>query len=549
MNRKDYFAILRTDLNNDPRTDRLIEELNEHLDDHESMAALTGTSRETTEAVLGQSTIIANAHRTARRTANPTMIMLEAIGFGVAGTPIFLMTFIAMFTQLLGTLNALGSGSWNAYPALPESLAWVFAIGQSLIGYGLLCLGASIIFHLFTLRSVVTDHEQAQLQRARQWTIVGFPIAFSFLVSVGIVSPQALTAFDPATVIGFMLSIAIFLLGVLLALRIIRASIAAPSYSRFGKSILWYREKLYPKLSTIIGVYCTVSILVTHKLFLTLASLDRFNTVVDTHPVLALFIAAPRFAIELGMFFIHWWMSSAALHILHLNVTATYILIFGTVIFVSIVTPIMSAYRRYTLVHRLSIPWVAVISVVYFGGIAALAPLRESHITWHVPHNDIGETLERQELGPMYAVVKYFNRNEGWYANYYAYRFGDDLVVTMNSRTMRIGINDIQNPSITDIGDAERSHDSMLHDAPPANVSCDGVEFAYDGTNVYLGERHELTYPCHTLAVNGVTVAEIEDAQYAGMTMTADEKYAFLLLSTGIYDPTNGYLVELPPKE
>lgn len=87
MNRDEYFESLKADLANDPRSERLVEELREHLDDHESLSMIIGKKTESAESILGSSSTIASAHKTARRTASPFMILTEAAAFGIIGTP------------------------------------------------------------------------------------------------------------------------------------------------------------------------------------------------------------------------------------------------------------------------------------------------------------------------------------------------------------------------------------------------------------------------------------------------------------------------------
>lgn len=523
MNREEYFRSLQADLADDPRNTRLIQELAEHLDDHETLAAISGKKPEHANAILGDTETIARAHRSARRTASPTHILSEAAAFGIAGTPFILIFVLVVATRMFEV----------------ASDAPLIALG-----FGALCILSSIIFHVFALRTTIVAHERARVSTFARLMITGIPVLVCAILTIGI---GADTGVDAALFGSFLVAVALFVSGAPIAGIIIRRMTVLNSHTRIGRAALWYRKHIVPKLGTILGAGTTAYIILTHFLFFSgAATFNAFNTFVDQHPLLGLFIAMPRGLMELALMFAHFWFVGGPYQFFHANITMLYAIFFGAIAFVTIIAPLIGAYRRYTITRRLSIPWIAVISVVYFGGIILLAPTDAPRITWHVPHYNLSENLERNELGPMYPLVKHLNRMEGFYADYFAYRYGDNLVVTMNEKKMQITIDGINDPTITIVGNEAMSHGFFLLDAPPADVTCDGKAFTYSGTDVYLGENHQFSYVCSTLAVNGVPIAEIADGTYAGMTATADGKYAFLLLSTGVYDPSYGYLVELP---
>lgn len=523
MNREDYFRSLQADLADDPRNARLIQELAEHLDDHETLAAISGKKPEHADGILGDTKTIARAHQSARRTASPSLILSEAAAFGIAGTPIILIFVLVVATRMLDI-------------ALREPL--------TALGFGALCVLSSIIFHIFALRTTIVTHEGARISTVARLMITGIPVLVCTVLTIGIGTG---TGGDAELFGSLLVAVALFVSGAPIANIVVRRMIAIDHHSRIGRAASWYRKHIVPRLGTILGGGTVVYIILTHFLFFSgPATFDAFNAFVDHHPLLGIFIAMPRGFMEIVLMFAHFWFVSGPYQFFHANVTALYAIFFGAIAFVTIIAPLIGAYRRYTITHRLSIPWVAVISVVYFGGIMLLAPTDAPRVTWHVPHYNLSENLERKELGVMYPLVKHLNRMEGFYADYFAYRYGDDLVVTMNEKKMHIAIDDINNPTITVVGNQEMTHGFFLLDAPPAGITCNGKSFTYSGTDVYLEDEHQVSYFCSTLAVNGVAIAEIADGMYAGMTATADGKYAFLLLSTGFYDPSYGYLVELP---
>lgn len=526
MNRDEYFESLKADLANDPRSERLIQELREHLDDHESLSMIIGKKPESAESILGSSLTIASAHKAARRTASPFMILAEAAAFGIIGTPFLLVFFLVVITRIEDPI------------AINPLLS---------IWFSTLCVASSAAFHLFALRTTAKAHEQTQIRTAAKLMITGVPIiaGAAFIITFGLNTNGGTWVFA-----SLLAAIVLFALGAPIAHWMIQRVLLADKNTRFGRFILWYRKHILPHFGTIVGVGMTVYILLTHLLFTQgTSALDAFETFMETHPLLGLLIALPRGAIELTLMFLHFWFVNGIGQMLDINIAILYAIFFGVIVYATVFTPMMAAYQRYRLTQQLRTPWVAVISVMYFAGIALFAQLDVPKVTWHVPHYDLAEKLERQELGPMYSMVKYLNRMEGFYSKYFAYRYGDDLVVTMNDREMKIEINDIQNPTITPIENTKKTHGPFLLDFPPENVTCNGKAFTYDGTTTTLGDSSQVSYFCSSLEVNGEVIATIENATYAGMTQTADGKYAFLLLSSGFYDPSYGYLVELPRKE
>ncbi len=526
MNRDEYFESLKADLANDPRSERLIQELREHLDDHESLSMIIGKKAESAESILGSSSTIATAHKASRRTASPFMILTEAAAFGIIGTPCILVFFLLTITRVFETYT----------------IDWL-----ALLSISILCILGSALFHIFALRTTAKAQEQTQIRTAAKLMITGIPICAgaAFIIAFGLTTEGSTYVF-----ISLLTAVVLFALGAPIAHWIIRRMAFADKNTWFGRFVLWYRKHILPRLGTIIGAGMTIYILITHYVIsMGTVGLDRYGTFIDAHPILGMALAAPRGIIELVFMFLHFWFVDGLHRLLSVNVTVLYAIFFGVAGYVTIFTPIFASYQRRKITHRFSIPWVAIISVVYFGGIALTAPLDVPKVTWHVPHYDLSEKLERQELGPMYSTVKWLNRLEGFYAKYFAYRYGDNLVVTMNDREMKIVINDIKNPTITPIGNTEKTHGFFLLDSPPANVSCNGKSFTYDGTVATLGQSSQISYFCSSLEVSGVPIATITDGEYAGMTQTADGKYAFLLLSTGVYDPSYGYLIELPRKE
>jgi len=523
MNREEYFRSLQADLADDPRNARLIQELAEHLDDHETLAAISGRKPEHADGILGDTKTIARAHQSARRTASPTHILSEAGAFGIAGTP-----FILIFVLVVAT-RMFEAASDEPFTAL---------------GFGALCVLSSIIFHVFALRTTIVTHERARVSTFARIMITGIPVLVCAVLTIGISKD---TGVDAELFGSLLIAVALFVSGAPIANSIIRRMTVLDSHTRIGRAVLWYRKHIVPKLGTILGAGTTVYIILTHFLFFSgPATFDAFNTFVDQHLILGLSIAMPRRFMELALMFAHFWFVGGPYQFFHANITSLYAAFFGAIAFVGVIAPLIGAYRRYTITRKFPLPWIAIISTVYFGGIIFLAPTDAPQITWHVPHYNLSENLERKELGPMYPFVKHLNRMEGFYADYFAYRYGDDLVVTMNEKKMKIVIDDIEDPTIVTIGNEAMSHGFFLLDAPPTGVTCDGKTFTYSGTDAYLGEIHQFSYLCSTLAVNGVTIAEITNGTYAGMTTSADGKHAFLLLSTGVYDPSYGYLVELP---
>lgn len=526
MNRDEYFESLKADLANDPRSERLIEELREHLDDHESLSMIIGKKTESAESILGPTTIVAEAHNAARRTSSPLMILIEAAAFGIIGTPFIFVFFIIVITRILTV----------------DSVTPAIAFGISM-----LCMLSSVIFHIFALRTTEKVHEHTQIRSTAKFIITGLPILTSivFVTTFGLGTDAGESVFS-----SLFTAVVLFALGAPIAQWILRRITVADKNTRFGQLVLWYRKHILPHFGTILGAGMTVYILITHYVMsLGDVGLDRYGTFIDAHPILGMLIAAPQGILELVFMFLHFWFVDGLYRLIGVNITILYALFFGIIGYVTIITPIFASYQRHKITHRFNIPWIAIMSIVYFGGIALTAPLDVPKITWHTPHYDLAEKLECQELGPMYSTVKYLNRLEGWYSKYFAYRYGDDLVVTMNNREMKIVIDDINNPTITTIGTEERSHGFILLDSPPENVTCSGKSFTYSGTEVYLDDQQQISYSCSSLAVDGVVIAEIDNAQYAGMTQTADGKYAFLLLTKDVYGPSFGYLVELPRKE
>jgi hypothetical protein len=548
MNRDEYFLALRNDLKKDRRADRLIEELNDHLDDHESFAAITGIASQTTDKILGSSSMVANAHYTARRTASPSMIIAEAIAFAVVGTLIVLISTLGQVTYIV---DDLGPEPWQ-YLGIPNILGWMFEIFGTLGAVSIACLFASIIYHLFALRTSLTAHENLQLHRARRFIISGLPIVLTVLTSIGVSSgiTGLTTDIDPVFIAGFAIETALFLLGMFIAQILLKKVILPSSQKRFGRIILWYREHIAPKIPTILGITASVYIITTHVFIYNLAWLDGFDRVIENHPIIGLGLAMPRGILELFFMFAHFWFVGGIYQLTDGDITILYIIFFGLIVFVTIFAPLLGTYRRYVDAKQFRMPWVAIVSVIYFVGAFLLGPLRSAPtITWHVPHYDLSEKLERQEVGPMYQFVKYFNRLEGFYAHYYAFRRGDDLIVTMNEQEINVEIPNIENPVITRTNNRIGSRGIYLKDSPPANVTCDGMPIYYEGDQMYLGDFHTFSYFCSTLAIDGVTIAEITNGSYSGMTMTDDGKYAFLLLNGGVEDPSYGYLVELPKKK
>lgn len=524
MNREEYFRSLKGDLADDPRNTRLIQELAEHLDDHATLAAMNGKKPEHADAILGDVHTIARAHRAARRTANPALILSEAVVFGVVGTPLILIFAFILTTKILET-------------ASNEPIA--------ALGFGALCILSSAIFHVFALRMTMVAHEKAHVSLAARLMITGIPVLSCGLVAIGI--GELGDGMDYELLGSLLLAVALFVGGKPLASLMIRRMMALGHNTRTGRAVLWYRKHIVPRMSAVLGGGITAYIILTHFLFFSgPVMFDAFDAFVDNHPLLGIFIMMPRGMMELALMFAHFWFVDGPYQFLHANITMVYALFFGIIGCVTIIAPLIGAYRRYVITHRFPVPWIVIASAVYFGGIMLLAPMDAPSITWHVPHYNLSENLERQELGPMYPLVKHLNRMEGFYADYFAYRYGDDLVITMNEKKLQITIDDINSPSITSVGSQGVTHGFFLLDAPPTGVTCDGQSFTYSGTDVYLGENSQISYVCNTLAVNGVTIAEITNGTYAGMTATADGKYAFLLLSTGYYDPSYGYLVELP---
>jgi len=522
MNREDYFRSLTAELGDDPRSARLIEELNEHLDDHESLSMIIGKKSESAESVLGSSATIATSHRTAQRTASPLMILTEAAAFGIVGTPLMLLFFLFFITRVFETDTAIP----------------LIAVGANAL------IATSAIFHIFALRTTAKAHEQTQIRTAAKLMITGVPIlaGATFVTAFGLSTEGSTSVFA-----SLFAAIVLFALGAPIAHWIMKRTLTADKNTRFGRFVLWYREHILPRLGTIIGASMTIYILITHYVLSQgTIGLDKYGTFIDAHPILVMLIAAPRGIIELVLMFLHFWFVDGLHQLLNINIALLYAIFFGVIGYVTIVTPIFASYQRRKTTHRFNIPWIAVISIVYFIGITFTAPLDTPKVTWSVPHYDLSEKLERQELGPMYSTIKWLNRLEKSYSKYFAYRYGDELVVTMNNRKMKVTINDIEHPVLTTIGDGELTHGFFLLDSPPANVSCNGKSFTYDGTTATLGDSSQISYFCSSLEVNGVPVATIENATYAGMTETTDGKYAFLLLSTGVYDPSYGYLVELP---
>lgn len=527
MNRDDYFRSLKADLGDDPRSKRLIEELGEHLDDHESLCMIIGKKSESAESVLGAPATVAIAHSAARRTASPFMILAEAAAFGIIGTPFILVFFLLLITRV-----------FESDLATPTMLLGVTA----------LCIFSSAIFHIFALRTTAKAHEHTQVRTAAKFMITGVPIlaGAAFIIVFGLSTEGSTSVFA-----SLLVAIALFATGAPIAHWIIRRMLTADKNTRFGRLVLWYRKHILHRLGTLIGAGMTIYILITHYVVSQgTVGLDRFETFIDAYPILGILIAAPRGIIELILMFTHFWFINGLHQFLNINVVVLYVIFFGIIGYVTIVMPTFASIQRRKKTHRFSIPWVAIISTVYFAGITFTAPLDIPKVTWHVPHYDLAEKLERKELGPMYSMVKWLNRLEGSYSKYFAYRYSDKLVITMNDHEMEIAINDIQHPTITPIGNTEKTHEFFLLDSPPANVTCNGKAFTYNGTETTLeGSSQQISYFCSSLEVNGIPVATIENAAYAGMTQTADGKYAFLLLSSDFYGPSYGYLVELPPKQ
>lgn len=529
MTPEEFLDALDAELKNRRYAARLKEDLAEHIDDMTTIAHLGGVMQNNAVlAHLGSPREIAHMYHAALRTSNPKFLLLESAIYGFLSLPIY------FGTVTVGIMLLDGDGTSFAERA-PYILAALFVMFVLLPAY-----------NLFAMRHLLVLHEDAALRKTMFGALVAPALVF-VVVMLLITLIRAELGDDMSEVFSMLMGPALGIVLTVLQYRLLSwlVSPAAPS-TRRGK-FQRHMARASKWLPLVSGVTLLLYVLATNAAMAAAAATqgELFDDV-----FLRLAFIGPRMIVEM----ITWVTYILLTFAFEFFETSTANLLGAAALLAGLLV-IGAPLVRWLFDARRNVrhfPWLAPAALAFASYLLFTAPLDVPHIQWHVPALNASEVIERQQLGPLYRVVNYFNRNEGRFARYWAGNVNKGFgVVQIGGSTYYVTIVDE-----LDAADLVKYDEQILGLGgfsplmTSDGVTCNGtaaITKLHDHDIAFVTDDSEnFWYPgCTELAYNGRAIATLTTGAFAGLTVSPDGTFAAIKISTGVYDPNFVYIVDL----
>ncbi len=424
LSRREFFAAVSDGLIESEYTARLLDELEDHLEDAAAVRLLSGNNEQ--DALirsledLGDPNQIKHEFNIVMKFKDKHQIYLEALFVAVLSLPWYLLAFF--WTLLLSA--RVREAPLEIWPAFSLYAGW---------------LAVLIILYSGTMQKLVRFVEDRQTMWQLTAILIGLPLAIFMIAASNFLSQVAheIPSPDIATFssLGPWVLSFIFLYGLACVLGtfhfgkkwMVKTAAAGPQKTRSRRMRL---------IAGFLGAMALCYIA-----FTTVASwlIVRGDLPVLTENVLSA-LSVPRVGLELGFLF----LISGVLRAEEGNVLAIWTFgLLALALTIYCAAALVAYFRKRQAASPEAFPWLKTVVLFYALNLLFLGTTAHPNVVWHVPVREVSARLEQQWFGPFYR----FNRSLDIFTFDMAYEIfseSDGLKIQLESAETRFVLADIE---------------------------------------------------------------------------------------------------------
>ncbi len=518
-----------------PYRDRLLSELEDHKEDAQEHFMLQGISEsqasERATLQLGDERDIAREYNKFVQQQNPFFFWMRVIFFGLGAF------FLMAAQQKMATVLYLFSAPVQNLPELARASLAIAALGAFVF----------LTSHIFFRRQLIRLLSETEDKKVARKFIVGeLLIAFAL---------YGIIIFNLAYNFGFSFYSQKGELSAFLPLYFIQVTLPmiGAAFS-IGQAYRAYLRGALPKIKTpsragssqLVHIALSASASVVIIGFTALQSLQ---TQIPSEGLFFQFIQIIGVIYMMSVFFF-FVMNGSITSIWLLGLLLT--LIGGLQVYRVVIWLRARGKSANTgvVARKTYFPWSTVPITLYVITTLAFGSTGKPDVTWHQPTREISQSIEMRELGPFYHLGKMLNQSEGQLFRYSISREGDGFLIKQSPTGQSYLLTGITSATDWKLSKYKTADNGVPH--------LDAADFTRSTETLYCEkgntETPELNKArCGALLHKKQRVYTISDSSPYGFQIgypiktitSANGRFLLIHLSSGVYNPTYVYLVDL----